>query len=481
MEKPLKERTAKGLFWGGFNSLFQQVIQLVFGIFMARILFPEDFGLVGMLGIFTIFATTLQESGFSIALINRKNIDQDAYSSVFWINTGISLLLYILLFFLSPVIASFFNQPLLTNLARVVFLSFVFNALGIIQNTILTKRLEMRKITIVTLISLLASCSVGLVLALLGFSYWSIAIQMVALSFFRTVILWLMSDWRPSFLFNKKLVREMFSFSSKLLLSTLLFHAATGMYSFLLGKFYDKDQVGFYSQANKWYSIPMGLVLGVINSVVLPVFAEVNDDRERQILVFRKMMRFTSFIAFPIILGFSFIAEELIPILVTIKWAESIPILQLLCITAVFYPITVLYSNLLYSQGYSGIVLVINSIYSVLLILLLLSTISLGIIKMIIFNGFLYLFYILCFILAVKKHIGLKYNYFIKDVFPFLLITLFAFGVAGILVSPLSNLYVILFAKIVISVLIYIVIMKFSKIAIFRESMGFIKQKLLNR
>jgi len=480
-EGSLKEKTASGLFWSGFGNLFQQVIQLVFAIFMGRILFPDDFGLVAMLSIFTLVATTLQESGFSIALINKQEINRDDYSSVFWVNGGISLLLYALLFFAAPWIADFYRQPLLTDLSRFVFLSFVFNAFGIIQNTVLTKRLEIKKLTFVNLASLLIACSTGLTLALLGFAYWAIAAQMVVLSFSKTLILWAVSSWRPALCMKKSPLQSMFTFSIKLLISTLCSHLSNGMYSLLLGKCYDEKQTGYYSQAYRWFSIPLGIVIGIVSSISLPVLAEVNNNDERQRLVFRKMLRFTAFITFPVILGTAFIAKELILILVTDRWLDSVVILQLLCITGIFLPIVVIYLNLLTSKGHSGVVLSLNAAYCFLMIGVLLLTIRYGIRQMIICNGILYLFNLLFTILATRKYIGLTIRHFIYDVFPFLGITCVVFTMVYLIVHPIENLYFSLGAKIVLSVLFYFLIMQFSKIVIFRESVRFLKTKLLNK
>ncbi len=478
MDHSLKERTAKGLFWGGFSSLFQQVIQSVFVIFMGRILFPEDYGLFAITSVFVILANVIQESGFSVALINKKDVSEKDYSSVFWMNLGIGVFLYLLLFFLAPAIAEFYKKPALVNLSRVVFLSFVFSALGIVQNAILMKKMEMKKIAFANLLSLFISNVIGLVLALWGFSYWAVAFQLLSLSAFKTFILWAVNKWRPRFLFDFQSIKQIFPFSSKLLLASLFNQLSLNMYTLLLGKYYNDKVTGDYYQGNKWFSIPYGLVLGISGSTSLPVFAEVNQDPSRQELVFRKMLRFTSFICFPLILGSAFVSKELIIVLMTDRWLNSVPILQLLCITGAFLPITGIYNNVLTSCGHSGMILFLTLLNSILMIVVLLLTVQLGVLKMIIFTGVLYLLNLLITAYITKSKLGLKLRFLFLDVFPFLGISLLVFGIVYLIVSGVENLYWLLSLKIFLSIVLYVLIMKFSGVVVFRESWDFIRSRI---
>lgn len=475
----LKEKTAKGLFWGGISNVVQQIIQLIFGVLMGRILFPEDFGLVGMLSIFTVLANYIQESGFSLALINKREISHVDYSSVFWFNIISSIVLYFLLFCLSPLIADYFDQPQLIALSRIVFLSFIFSSIGIVPNSILIKEIETKKLAYVNAGSVLISCLIGLTFALLNYSYWAIAIQMIAFSFSKTVLLFLYNNWRPTKIFKVGPIKEMYSFSVKILLANLVNVCATNISSVLLGRYYDEDQVGYYSQATKWHTIPFSIVYGIANTTSYPVLANASSDLKRQQKVFRKMLRFISFISFPLILGFGFVAPELIPILVTDKWAPSVPIIQILCIWGMFMPIQGLYSNLFVTRGHSNIHLGINVFVGVILICTLVLLVQNGIIVMlkasVIVNFTCYLFVSLW---IAKKKFGFKIIDFIKDVFPFLCITIFIFGIVHLIVINFQNIYSILFVKISMSVILYILMMKLLKIIIFQEAFDYIVQKI---
>ena len=471
----LKEKTAKGLFWGSISNISQQIIQLFFGIAMSRILFPDDFGLVGMLLIFSTLASTMQESGFSYALINKKDSSNIDFSSVFWVNMIISVTLYVLLFLFSPLIAAYFDQPKLISLSKVVFLAFVFSGLGLVPNAILTKNIDLKSLAFVNIYSVLFSCVLGLLFALLGYTHWAIALQMVSLSLFKTFFLYVKCAWRPSFLFNFTSIKNMFSFSIKILLSNIINTISTGVYSVILGRYYDENQVGYYTQANKWYIIPFSIVYGIVNTTFYPVLAAVNNEPERQYQIFRKMLRFTSFISFPLIFGFAFVAPELIPILVTDKWNASVPIIQILCIWGMFMPIQGLYFNIFMSKGYSNICLLLQAISGIILICSLLLTIQYGIIVMLLLNLIINIFsQLLASIMITKRLFNFKIFNFLKDIFPFLFLVIIIFLNVHFITINFENIYVILCLKISISVVLYVLVMKFLNITIFREAMAFV-------
>ena len=480
MEKTLKEKTAKGLFWGGISNILQQLVVLSFGIFIARILYPEDVGLVGLLTIFTLLATTIQEGGFSIALINKKHVNKEEYSSVFWTNVIISSILYLLLFLSAPLIAEYFSEPRLVLLSKVVFLTILFSGFGIVQNTILTKSLEIKKLTIINFISILISSSTGLLLALRGFSYWSIAIQALVLSFSKTMLLWKMSDWKPDFTINIKFIKSIFSFSIKMLLSALVGHISNGMYSVLLGKYGTINQVGFYTQGNRWATIPSGFLCSVIQTVSLPVMAEVKEDKAREYIVFRKMLRFTAFISFPISLGFGFLISEFIPLFVGEKWNGCIPIIRLFCVSGALNSIQAIYNHILTSNGYAKYILYTNIAYSFLLISSLFVSVKYGILPMILSMIIIQSIFFIIAISYTKRKLGFLFINFIKDTAPFLIITLSIFGIITLLLQGLENLWLIFILKIIISVTGYILIMTLFNVTIFNESLSFLKQKIFS-
>ena len=344
-EASLKDKTAKGLLWGGLSNGIQQLLNLFFGIFLARLLTPADYGMVGMLTIFSLIAGSIQESGFISAIINKKHIKHEDYNAVFWFSIFTSLCLYTVLFFCAPLIAQFFHQSELSALARYSFIGFVISSTGIAHSAYLYKNLIVKQRAILNIIALIISGFIGVTMAYNGFSYWSIPTQNI--SYISTVMIGyrFISPWQPTYSFNFKPLKDMIAFSSKMLATNIFNHINNNIFSIILGKFYSEKEVGYYNQANKWNFMGHSLISGMIHSVAQPVLTKISDDKERQLSIFRKMIRFTAFISFPAMFGLSLIAPELISITITDRWIKSAQILQLLCISGAFIPIVNLYAN----------------------------------------------------------------------------------------------------------------------------------------
>lgn len=355
MAQSLKEKTARGLLWGGLSNGVQQILNLVFGIFLARMLTPADYGMVGMLSVFTVIATALQESGFTAALVNKRETRHEDYNAVFWFSIGMSFCLYILLFASAPLIADFYHKPELTPLARYLFLGFVLSGMGTAHSAWLFKHLMVKQRTISQITALVISGCVGMTMAYNGFSYWSIATQNLVYVTVTTLFYWYFASWTPSININLSPLRSMLGFSSRILVTNMFSHVNYNMFSIILGRYYPTRDVGFYDQAYKWSSMGGLFILGMINSVAQPVLAEVANDRKRQQRIFRKLMIFTIAVSFPLMLGIGLMAEELVNLFLTDKWTGTIPLLRLLCISGAFVPITNLYQQLLISRGRSDL------------------------------------------------------------------------------------------------------------------------------
>lgn len=355
MTQSLKEKTARGLLWGGLSNGVQQILNLVFGLFLARMLTPADYGMVGMLSVFTVIATALQESGFTAALVNKRETRHEDYNAVFWFSIGMSFCLYILLFASAPLIADFYHKPELTPLARYLFLGFVLSGMGTAHSAWLFKHLMVKQRTISQITALVISGCVGMTMAYNGFSYWSIATQNLVYVTVTTLFYWYFASWTPSININLRPLRNMLGFSSRILVTNMFSHVNYNMFSIILGRYYPTRDVGFYDQAYKWSSMGGLFILGMINSVAQPVLAEVANDRKRQQHIFRKLMIFTIAVSFPLMLGIGLMAEELVNLFLTDKWTGTIPLLRLLCISGAFVPITNLYQQLLISRGRSDL------------------------------------------------------------------------------------------------------------------------------
>lgn len=477
MSESLKEKTAKGLLWGGISNGVQQLLNLFFGIFLARLLTPDDYGMVGMLTIFSLIAGTIQESGFIPALINKKDIKHEDYNAVFWFSILTSLCLYTLLFFCAPLIARFFNQPELTSLARYSFLGFFISSTGVAHSAYFYKNLMVKQRAILNITALILSGTIGITMAYNGFSYWGIATQNIA--YISTVMIgyWFYSPWRPTFQLDFTPLRKMIAFSSKMLATNIFNHLNNNIFSIILGKFYSEREVGYYNQANKWNYMGHSLISGMIHGVAQPVLTQVTNDKERQLRVFRKMMRFTAFISFPAMFGLSLIAPELITIAITDKWMGSAQILRLLCISGAFIPITGLCSNLVISKGKSNIYMW-NAIALGLLQLLVMCTIyPYGIQAMIITYISINIAWLLVWYYFVRREIRYRFVHLMIDIVPFLLIAGGVMVVTYFLTLKISNIHLLFISKIIIAALLYILIMWMSGAKTFKESIQYLNNK----
>ena len=380
----LKEKTAQGLFWAFLSSGGMQLLNLIIGIFLARLLSPGEYGIVGMLAIFTLLAGNLQDSGFGVALVNIKDIKHNDYNSVFWFNVGISLLLYLILYLCAPLIASFFHQPCLVSLSRFVFLGFIIASLCISPNAMLVRNLKMKEKAITSLSALLISGTVAVVMALKGFSYWSLATQQVLYNVIICFGRYYYTRWHPTFKVDFTPVKQMFSFSYKVLITAILTTINNNVLTVIFGRLFPAQAVGNFTQANKWNIMANQLVTNTVAQVAQPVLTRVGDDNERQRRVFGKMLRFTAFMAFPALFGLALVAPQLIIVTIGEKWAESIPLLQVLCISGAFIPLYTVYQNLFLSQGKSDTYMWLTITQIAIMLIAVLACHWLGIMAMVI-------------------------------------------------------------------------------------------------
>lgn len=473
-ESSLKEKTAKGLLWGGLSNGAQQLLNLFFGIFLARLLTPEDYGMVGMLSIFSLIAGSLQESGFTAALANKREVSHKDYNAVFWFSTGLSACLYLILFFCAPLIARFYQRPELTALARYSFLGFFVASLGIAHSAYLFRNLMVKQKALSVTIGLMASGTVGVTMAWLGFAYWGIATQSIVYVGVINLCYWCFSPWRPSLSFDLSPLKGMIAFSSKLLVTNIFNHINNNIFSVILGKFYSGQEVGYFTQANKWNYMGHSLISGTVNSVAQPVLSSLSNDRGRQQRAFRKMLRFTAFLSFPSMLGLSLIAPELITITITDKWLPSAAILQILCIGGAFIPVVNLYSNLIISKGRSDVYLWNTVCLSMVQLGIMLLLYSYGIHTMVQVYVGINIGWLLVWHWFVWREIQLSLWLALKDVLPFAVIAAGVMAVTFYTTSGIQNLYLLMAAKIVMAAVLYSAILWLSGSVTFRESLRYI-------
>lgn len=473
----LKEKTAQGLYWGFLSSSAMQLLNLVIGIFLARLLSPEEYGIVAMLAIFTLIAGNLQDSGFSVALINIKDIKHNDYNAVFWFNTGVSLLLYVLLFLSAPLIAGFYQQPCLVPLSRFLFLGFIFASMGIVPNAVLTRELRVKEKAIVSLLALLLSGTVGVVMAFKGFSYWSLATQQLLYNVIICIGRYYFARWVPSFKVDFTPVKQMFAFSYKVLITAVLTTINNNMLTVVLGRLFPAASVGNYNQANKWNTMANQLVSNTIAQVAQPVLMRVNDDQERQRRVFGKMMRFTAFLAFPAMFGLSLVAPQVILIAIGEKWIDSIPLLQILCISGAFIPMYTVYQNLFLSMGKSDYYMWLTISQIVIMLAAVMACHSMGVKAMVVAFACISILWLLVWQVFASRLIGYRFMSMMRDLTPFLFIAIAVMGLTWLVTMPVSNIYLLLMIRVIVAFLLYVTVMKLSRAVIFKECMDYLSDR----
>ena len=475
-ESSLKERTARGLLWGGMSNGIMQLLGALFGLALMRLLTPADWGKVYMLNIFATLASALQESGFSAALCNKREPSHEEYNAVFWFNIMVSSCIYVLLWFLAPLIADFYGDPDLTPLARFMFLSFVFASFGTVQRAYLFGHMMVRETSICGITAMLVSGIVGVTMAYMGFAHWGIASQSVTFVVVVQMMNWYYSSWRPSLNIDLRPAWQMFKFSSKLLVTYIFNILNNHAFSVLLGKYFGNRQAGIYGTARKWDDMAAGTINGMVIAVAQPTLAQVASDKGRYVQVFRKMLRFVCFVCFPALLGLGMIAEEFILIVGGEKWAESGRILAMLCIHGAFFPLNTLYSNLTISRGHSEVNMActIGQCLAVWAGLILLYIYGYGMIHMVVYFIALNVLWLGIWQWWAKRLIGLKWRWVAIDIMPFLLFTLGILFVTWWVTRPITSLWLLMLARIVLAVVLYAGIMWFSGAKIMRETAQYI-------
>ena len=474
----LKERTAKGLFWGVMNSGATQVLNVVIGILLGRMIAPAEWAPIGMIAIFSAIAGNLQSSGFSTAIVNMKEPTSNDYNAVFWFNILMSACIYLLLFAAAPWIALFFEQPCLTDLSRFIFLAFLISSFGISTHAYMTKNMMNREITIVNTCALVCSGIVAVVLAFQGYSYWSLAWQQVVNALILVIGRFFFVKWRPSLTIDFSPIRRTWKFAMNILVTMIVNTVNNNMLTFIFGKLFARTPqvVGNFFQAFKWNTMAYQMVSGSIEQVAQPVLVERGEIR-----VFRKMLRFTAFLAFPAMFGLSLVANEFILSTIGPKWEACVPLLRILCVGGAFMPFYSLYKNLIISQGRSDINMWLNISQIVLQMALIFLTYRQGIITVVCAYTILNIVWLIVWQLYANKLIGVRLWDVCKDTIPFALISAVLMLAIWFVTMVITNSYLLLFVRILLAVILYAAIMRLLRVKMMDDCIQFLKGKKVRR
>lgn len=422
-EQSLKQKALKGVFWSSIERLLTQAIQLVLGIIMARLLLPSDYGLIGMLAIFSAISASFVDSGLNSALIQKKDRTEEDYSTVFYFNLMVSAGCYLLLFVCAPLISGFYKTPALTPIIRVMFMTLIINSLCMVQQTKLTINMNFKAKTIISFLSVLMSGSLGVFLAYSGMGVWALVAQAIIGSVTTTLMLFIICRWKPLLVFSKQSFNRLFGFGSKLLGAGLVATTLSNLYTILIGRFFSPDQVGYYTRGMQMPALASSTISSVLQGVTYPVMTSVQDDRERMVSIYKRLIKTTGFFVIPCMTALAIISEPFVRFFLTEKWMPAVVLMQWICFARMFTPISALNMNILNAIGRSDLFLKIDLSKLPMAFIALAITLPFGI-EVVVIGHFVTSF-IAFFINAYYPGRKFGYGAFhqIKDLFPVMLCT----------------------------------------------------------
>jgi teichuronic acid exporter len=383
MHKAVGKSTVHGFIWSFLDNLSLLSIQLIIGIVLARILSPREFGLIGIISVFVAISQSIVDCGFSNALIRKGDCQQKDFSTVFYCNLAISLLLTSGLILTAGWIASVFKEAKLESLLQVISICIVIDALCVIQRTIFTKKVDFKKQMVISVASSLISGVTGISLAYGGYGVWSLVIMMLVRSGISTALFWALSTWRPDLSFSWRSFRELFGFGSKLLISGLIDTIYKNIYYIVIGKYFSVQELGYFTRAQQFQTVPSSNLTTIVMRVSYPVMANIQKDDEDVLRYYRKLLRITMYIAFTLMLGLASVSKSLILFTIGAKWTPSILYLELLCMTGMLYPLHAINLNMIQLKGRSDIFLLLEIIKKTMAVPVIVVGVIHGIVPMI--------------------------------------------------------------------------------------------------
>lgn len=381
-KQSLKDKTVKGVLWSSVERFSVQGVQFLVMLVIARLLDPKDFGLVGMIAIFLAIAQTLIDSGFSQALIRKQDRTETDNSTVFYFNIVVSTLLYLILYAVAPWVASFYNEPQLCSLMRVLCLVVVINSLAVVQRAIYTASIDFKTQAKASFIAAILSGGVGIYLAILGYGVWTLVWQQLLNAGINTVMLWILSSWYPRWMYSWKSFRELFYFGSKLLASALLDTTYNNMYTLIIGKVFNATNLGYYYQSDRFTQLPSSNITGILQRVTYPVLCSIQDNDERLREDYRKLLRMSAFVIFPLMCLLAGVADPLVTLILGEKWQFTASLIVPLSFMMMWWPIHSINLSLLQVKGRSDLFLKLEVIKKIIGVSVLVISIRFGLLFM---------------------------------------------------------------------------------------------------
>ena len=456
MADNLKQKTVNGVLWNSIGNFSVRGIQFLLMLIMARLLSPGDYGTIGLITVFLSVSQIFIDSGFGNALIRNAKATNEDLSTVFVFNIFISLATYSIVWFIAPFVSDFYHMPILTPVMRVLGLQLIIGALGAIQGIVYTKNLNFKIKARISVVGTLLSGICGVTFAFYGFGVWALVWQTLIHGSLTTIMNWFFSTWKPSILFSKTSFKSMFNYGSNLLVTNLLGCIYDNIYPLVIGKFYSPSVLGHSSRAQHWAQFPSSNITNILRSVTFPVLAKIVDDEPRLISAYRRILKCSAFIIFPLMLCLSAVSKPLIVITIGVKWGLCATLLQIVCFKMMWYPIHAINLNLLMVKGRSDLYLRLEIIKKILGVSILILTLPYGIIVMTyggVVSSILCLF-INTFYTGKLIHMGFLKQ--MKDLTPTLFLSLIMFGFVSLVVHLTTNIYIQLIFGTIVGFVIYL-------------------------
>ena len=454
----------RGFLWSAIERFSVQAVQFIFQIILARLLSPSDYGLIAMLAIFMAIAQAFIDSGFTNALIKKLDRTDKDFSTVFYFNILISSIIYIALYLSAPLIAKFYRTPELTSITRVYMLSLPVIALGAIQRTQFTIKVNFKDQAIASFSGALVGGIVGIILAARRYGVWALVFSSLVTNIVTTISFWIRSPWRPRWEFSLVSLRTMFLFGSKLLFSGLLNTVYMNLYQFVIGRKFSKQDLGYYSRADQFAQFPSSNITGIMQRVTYPILCTMADDDEKLLAAYRQYIKLAAYIVFPLMIGLAAIAKPLIIVILGQKWEFAAVILQIICFSYLWYPIHAINLNLLMVKGRSDLFLHVEIIKKVVGIFILIVVMNFGMEVMAAGNIASSLIALLINSYYSKIIIGYGISKQMKDIFPSLILSIASCAPAFLLSSLFPSNGMILSLSIILAIGIYLFISAVCKI-----------------
>ena len=454
-EESLALKTKKGLFWSSFERFGAQAIQFIFGIILARLLSPEDYGLIAMPLIFLALAQCLIDSGFTSAIIRKPSLKEEDLSTAFFFSVIVGIVCYIILFLLSDTIAGFYNVPELSNILRITALATIINPLCIVQQSVLTRKLEFKIQAKISIVSQLLTGVIGLSLAYSGFGVWSLVIQQIGGLLLRTILLWIFGKWYPKTGWSKVSFDYLWGYGSKILLSSILETIYSNIYPFIIGKFYKPADLGNYTRANTFANFPSSNVTTILQKVTFPVLSSIQDDDIRLQTNYRKFIKLSCYVIFPLMMGLSSSANSVVNVLLGEKWEGCVILLKIVCFNLMWFPVHAINLNLLQVKGRSELYLKLEIIKKIVGFTILIISVPFGLVPLMIGGVVTSVFALFINTYYTGKLINVGFTKQMRDIAPMFFSSIILWIIIEITNHIFASGILLLIADIFLGILIY--------------------------